>query len=151
MSGVAPDRREGLLVPSPVSPGEIELEADHPCAGCAVRACAVCADLDSVELRGFRGLGRALEAGPGQAIFHEGDPADRVFTVTRGTVRLSKLLPDGRRQVTGFVSPGGFLGLGLEPDHAVSAEALDEVRLCAFPRSRFRAFVERRRPASTCR
>lgn len=131
-------------MPSPASPEPVALEADHPCFGCAVRACAVCADLDSAALGAFRGLGRALRIGPGQTIFHEGDPASRVFTVTSGTVKLYALLPDGRRQVTGFVFPGGFLGLGLEPDHAVSAEALDEVGLCAFPRSRFRAFVDGR-------
>lgn len=131
-------------MPSPVSPRKVTLEAGHPCFGCTVRACAICADLDSTELRAFKVLGWSLRAAPGQTIFREGDPASRVFTVTRGNVKLYTLLPDGRRQVTGFVVPGGFLGLGLEPEHVVSAEALDEVGLCAFPRNRFRDFVEAR-------
>ena len=129
---------------SPTSPGKVPLGADHPCYDCSVRERAVCADLESAELGAFRGLGRALRMRPGQTIFHQGDPASRVFTVTSGTVKLYTLLPDGRRQVTGFAFPGSFLGLGLEQDHAVTAEALDEVELCAFPRNRFRAFVEAR-------
>jgi CRP/FNR family transcriptional regulator len=57
-------------------------------------------------------------------------------------VKLYKLLPDGRRQVTGFMFPGDFLGISLDEEHAVSAEALEDVQLCGFPRSRFGEFVD---------
>ncbi|WP_395614172.1 Crp/Fnr family transcriptional regulator [Allosphingosinicella sp.] len=127
---------------SPARHNGAELHADHPCAGCAVRDRAVCAVLDCDGLATFRRLGRTSKLGQGQTLFHEGDPATRVFTVTRGTLKLYTLLPDGRRQITGFMFPGDFLGISLDEEHAVSAEALDEVQLCSFPRSRFGAFVE---------
>jgi CRP/FNR family transcriptional regulator len=39
-------------------------------------------------------------------------------------LRLTKLLPDGRRQITGFVFPGDFLGITMEDEHAFTAEAI---------------------------
>jgi CRP/FNR family transcriptional regulator len=121
---------------------QTELDAGHPCAGCAVRQRAVCAVLESGDLAQFRGVGRTLRLQRGQSLFHEGDPANRVFTVTGGALKLYKLLPDGRRQVTGFMFPGDFLGISLDGEHAVTAEALDDVQLCSFARNRFSAFVD---------
>ncbi|MDD9928584.1 MAG: cyclic nucleotide-binding domain-containing protein [Rhodospirillaceae bacterium] len=46
-------------------------------------------------------------------IIDEGEAADYLFNVTGGTVRLYKLLPDGRRQITGFLGVGDFLGIAL--------------------------------------
>ena len=103
---------------------------------------AICGVLDCARLEAFRNLGWTLRLTPGQALFHEGDPATRVFTLTRGTLKLYKLLADGRRQVTGFLHPGDFLGISVDDEHAFSAEALEEVQLCWFPRNRFDDFVD---------
>src|SRR5580704_12561013 len=51
---------------------------------------------------------------PGETLFSEGDEADSVYEVVRGMLRLYKLLPDGRRQITGFLSAGHLLGLAPE-------------------------------------
>ena len=109
----------------------------HPCQGCEVRDKAVCGILDCTSLEQFRNLGWTLRLSPGQALFHEGDPATRVFTLTSGTLKLYKLLADGRRQVTGFLHPGDFLGISIDDEHAFSAEALEHSQLCWFPRARF--------------
>ena len=118
------------------------LPQGHPCQGCEVRDKAVCGVLDCDRLEEFRNLGWTLKLAPGQALFHEGDPATRVFTLTRGTLKLYKLLADGRRQVTGFLHPGDFLGISVDDEHAFSAEALEPSQLCWFPRARFDDFVE---------
>jgi CRP/FNR family transcriptional regulator len=107
-----------------------------------VRDKAVCGVLDCARLEQFRNLGWSLKVSRGQTLFHEGDPATRVFTLTSGTLKLYKLLPDGRRQVTGFMHPGDFLGMSVDDDHAFSAEALEDARVCWFPRNRFDDFVE---------
>jgi CRP/FNR family transcriptional regulator len=122
------------------------LPTGHPCQGCEVRDKAVCGVLDCTRLEQFRNLGWSLKLGPGQTLFHEGDPATRVFTVTSGTLKLYKLLPDGRRQVTGFMHPGDFLGMSMDDEHAFSAEALEDAQLCWFPRNRFDDFVEENGP-----
>ena len=118
------------------------LPAGHPCQGCEVRTHAVCAVLDCSNLSQLKNLGWTLKLVPGQALFHEGDPATRVFTLTRGTLKLYKLLTDGRRQVTGFLHPGDFLGITVDDEHAFSAEALEDSQLCSFPRTRFDDFVD---------
>lgn len=118
------------------------LPQGHPCQGCEVRDKAVCGVLDCAGLEEFRNLGWTLRLAPGQVLFHEGDPATRVFTLTRGTLKLYKLLADGRRQVTGFLHPGDFLGISVDDEHAFSAEALENSQLCWFPRSRFDDFVD---------
>ena len=119
-----------------------KLEAEHPCFGCAVRHVSICGVLASDELRTFRQSGTTVRHGAGATIFFEGDPADSVYTLTSGTLRLSKLLPDGRRQIAGFIFPGDFLGLTMEDEHAFTAEAITEAELCRFPRRRFDAFLD---------
>lgn len=118
------------------------LPTGHPCQGCEVRDKAVCGVLDCANLARFKSMGWTLKLAPGQALFHEGDPATRVFTLTTGTLKLYKLLADGRRQVTGFLYPGDFLGISVDDEHAFSAEAVESSQLCWFPRTRFDDFVE---------
>ena len=133
-------KRPPVLAPS--ARHESTLPAGHPCMGCAVRTAAVCGVLDCEKLSKLRGLGNQLRLGAGQPLFHEGDPAMSVFTLTSGAIKLYKLLPDGRRQVTGFMHPGDFLGISVDDEHAFTAEALEHSQLCSFPRSRFDNFVE---------
>jgi CRP/FNR family transcriptional regulator len=116
--------------------------AGHPCHGCEVRSTAVCGVLDNGALSDLKHLGWTLKLAPGQSLFHQGDPATRVFTLTAGTLKLYRLLADGRRQVTGFMHPGDFLGISIDDEHAFSAEAVEQAQLCWFPRNRFDDFVE---------
>lgn len=118
------------------------LDENHPCFGCEVRSAAVCHVLDCADLTTMRQMGWSIRLTPGQTLFHEGDPVTRVFTLTRGAMKLYKLLPDGRRQITGFIFPGDFLGISVDDEHAFTAEALSDSQLCWFPRNRFDAFVE---------
>ncbi|MGQ0589991.1 MAG: Crp/Fnr family transcriptional regulator [Sphingosinicella sp.] len=118
------------------------LPTGHPCLGCAVRRTAVCGVLGCDELAQMRRLGWTLQLRTGQPLFHEGDAANRVFTLTRGSLKLYRLLPDGRRQVTGFMFPGDFLGIAVDEEHAFTVEALEDSQLCWFPRGRFGEFTE---------
>ena len=119
-----------------------ELDAGHPCFDCAVRLLAVCGILGSEELRLFKAGGATVTRAPGETIFFEGDPAAHVYNLTSGVLRLSKLLPDGRRQIAGFLFPGDFLGITMEDEHAFTAEAIIPSKLCKFSRARFDAFVD---------
>lgn len=126
------------LPASPLDP----LPPLHPCLGCGARAEAVCSVLDCDNLEQFRKLGSELRLGAGQTLFREGDPATRVFTIRSGSLRLSALMADGRRQVVGFLGVADFLGISVDDQHAFTAETLEDTELCSFPRSRFDAFVE---------
>jgi CRP/FNR family transcriptional regulator len=74
-----------------------------------------------------------------QMVFYEGDPADYVYEVVSGTVKLYKLLADGRRQITGFFFPGDLIGVGLHDTHTHSAEAVIATQLRKYSRSRLQA------------
>jgi len=73
----------------------------------------------------------------GELLFSEGDKAESVFEVLSGMVRLYKLLPDGRRQVTGFLTAGQLLGLAPEGTCVFTADAVTEISVCCYPRAAF--------------
>jgi len=75
---------------------------------------------------------RSIEAG--KTFLHEGESATHFFTVMEGTVKLFKLLCDGRRAVTGFLFPGDIFGIGSEDKYNYSAETVTPVNLRRFPR-----------------
>lgn len=114
----------------------------HPCYGCEVRKVAVCGVLPPAELAELKECGSNLQLEEGQPLFHEGDAASQVYNVTQGALRLYKLLPDGRRQIMGFMMPGDFLGASIGGDYAFTAEGLQSTRLCRFSRTRFADFGE---------
>ena len=120
-----------------------ELEAGHPCFNCAVRELAVCGSLESAALRRFKEAGPSISYEAGDTVVFEGDRAANAYSLTSGLLRLSKLLPDGRRQIAGFLFPGDFLGITMEEEHAFTAEAVAPSTLCRFPRNHFDSFVEK--------
>ena len=106
-----------------------------PCETCEVRDKAICAALTDDELRQLNAIATAVKVRTGGTVFYEGDDSTYLFNVVTGALRLTKLLPDGRRQVTGFLFPGDFLGLAVTEVYAYSAEALTDVSLCRFART----------------
>ena len=105
-------------------------QTHHSCDTCDVRHKAMCAAVDFEHTDQLQAIVSHRDYAPGQLIFEEGDPADFVFNISDGEVRLYKLLPDGRRQVTGFLAPGDFLGLVSDSAYAYGAEAIGKVELC---------------------
>ena len=70
-----------------------------------------------------------------EEIFGEGEPADHLYKVTRGTVRTFRMLDDGRRQVVAFHLAGDVFGLETGGTHRLSAEAVDLVQVQSISRS----------------
>lgn len=118
-----------------------DLPAGHPCETCPVRPITICRGLDADTLAGLRSLGTMQRLQPEQSVFHEGDPARRVFMVTHGALKLYTLLADGRRQVTGFMFPGDFLGISVDEEYAFTVEALEPSELWWFSREAFDRFL----------
>ena len=100
------------------------------CDQCSVRHRAMCAAVDFNRLGALEQIVSHRSIAPGQVIFEESDPAEYVYNISNGDVRLYKLLADGRRQITGFLRPGDFLGLVKQDAYAYGAEAIDPVELC---------------------
>lgn len=131
-----------MAIPEPMRRKPAAGMESNPCAACSVRELALCSVLEPDELKRLSGMMTQLQVGPQQTVFYEGDTAEHFFNVTEGTIRLYKLLPDGRRQITGFLFPGDFLGLAVNDAYAYSAETVDDVFLCRFPRKKLEALMQ---------
>ena len=114
----------------------------NPCRACAVREMSVCSALSDAELNRLDSIAAKSKFQAGETIFFEGDSAEYLFNVTSGVVKVYKLLADGRRQITGFLFSGDFLGLALRNTFTYSAEALDAVAVCRFPRKPFERLLD---------
>jgi CRP/FNR family transcriptional regulator len=109
---------------------------DIPCFHWDVWDRAMCAALEPHELHRLNAIVTEVQLEKNLTVFHQEDPATHVFNVTGGVVRLSKMLGDGRRQVTGFMFPGDFFGVSYGDVYVYGAEAVNHVRLCRFPRDK---------------
>lgn len=113
-----------------------------PCAACPVREITVCGAFQGKDLHRMGSIAHIVRFDAGQTIFSEGECAEHVFNVTSGTIKLYKLLSDGRRQITGFLTPGDFLGLAMNEIYAYNAEAVTQTSLCRFSRRRIEALLD---------
>lgn len=123
-------------------PPDPTIEPTHPCGACPVRSLSICAALEGNELDRLADIVIAKNHAPHHTIFSEGDEAADLFNVTGGTVMLYKLLADGRRQITGFLFGGDFMGLSVGGTYAYSAEAITPVSICRFPRKRMEQVLD---------
>jgi len=77
-------------------------------------------------------IGVPMSFGRNAEIYAEGETSGYVYKVVSGVVRISKLLPDGRRQISAFHMPGEMFGFEAEDVHHASAEAVVPVKVIAF-------------------
>ncbi len=139
-SATLSDSREGLdggrfsgMDPTSGAGHLDEVATLHGCEACGIRDMALCSALDDDELEALEAVVVHTSLEAGKTLFYEGDEARHVFNVSSGGIRLHKLLADGRRQITGFMLPGDYLGLTAPSGYAYSAEAIVDTNLCRFP------------------
>jgi CRP/FNR family nitrogen fixation transcriptional regulator len=77
-------------------------------------------------------LGLAMSFGRNAEIYAEGETSGYVYKVISGVVRVSKLLPDGRRQISAFHMPGEMFGFEADEAHHASAEAVVPTKVIAY-------------------
>lgn len=112
------------------------------CLHCGARAQSVCSAIADADLAQLARAAVEIEVEKGRCFIEEGSPATDFYNVTSGTVKLFKLLPDGRQQITGFAGVGHFLGLAVTRTYAFSAEAIEPVRLCRFTRAKLHHLLD---------
>lgn len=76
-------------------------------------------------------------------IYAEEEAAEYVYRVVTGTVRVCKLLSDGRRQIETFHRAGDVFGLEAGATHDFSAEAVTACTIALIKRSTVFAAAER--------
>ncbi|MDR0251685.1 MAG: cyclic nucleotide-binding domain-containing protein, partial [Brucellaceae bacterium] len=67
---------------------------------------AICAALQDDALHALESIMTSRKLETGDMLVEEGAPKLKVFSLTSGLLRLFTLLPDGRRQISGFLYPG---------------------------------------------
>lgn len=80
----------------------------------------------------------------GQSLFLQGDPADEMFLIKGGHIKLSKVLEDGTELMLDIRKAGDFVGENMfseESLYPVSAFCLEDTLTCGFSRSQFEELV----------
>jgi CRP/FNR family transcriptional regulator len=88
-------------------------------------------------------ISRIVELPADGTIIFEGDFAADIFAISTGIARVFKLLPDGRRQITGFLYAGDFLGVNFNDHYGFWAEAATAISLLAFRRRDLEQLIEK--------
>lgn len=115
---------------------------DSACATCGARAFSVCDSLPPEDLDQLDSIAEQTRFATGEVLVREGERADHLFNVTSGALRIYKLMPDGRRQITGFLFAGDFVGLATGPTYAFSAEAIEDTTVCRFRKADYLALLQ---------
>jgi CRP/FNR family transcriptional regulator len=80
----------------------------------------------------------------GSLLFRQGDPADELFLIKGGRLKLSKVFEDGREVTLDIRKSGDFVGetlLSEAADYPVSAWCLEDTLTCGFDRQQFEQLV----------
>ena len=91
----------------------------------------------------FETMGTSMSFARNAEIYGENEPAEYLYKLVSGSVRASKILNDGRRQISAFYLPGDVFGLEISGEHALSAEAITDVEIILVKRSAIEALAAR--------
>lgn len=120
-----------------------DIGSTEPCSACSIRHAAVHSRVPDEDLSKLLSDATTVALQSGQTLFTEGDPAKSLFTIARGAMMIYKMTLDGRRQITGFLFNGDFLGLTLGGRYAYSAEAITVASLHRYPILKVQELVRR--------
>jgi CRP/FNR family transcriptional regulator, nitrogen fixation regulation protein len=80
-------------------------------------------------------IGTRFNFARNQEIYVEGDSADYWYKVVAGTIRICKVLTDGRRYISEFCFSGDCFGLDSTRARSFSAEAVSDALVIRLPRN----------------
>ena len=87
---------------------------------------------------------RSMDYLPGQVIFAEGEPGDRLYAIAAGKVKIARRSPDGRQNLRTVLGPSDIFGelSVVDPGPRTSnATTLTDVRVMSMDRSELRALM----------
>jgi len=113
------------------------------CAVCKIRSYSFCRCLPEEKLKYFSGISVEKEFKNKQTIFLQQEEANNLYNITKGNVKIYRLLSDGRIQIIGFLYPGDFFGSYKKEKYNYSAESIGEVRSCVFKQTSLDNYLEK--------
>jgi CRP/FNR family transcriptional regulator len=105
------------------------------CRSCQARHGVVCGALSAGQLSELsrHSLRRKVDAGC--EIIAQGSENSFYSNITRGVVKLCKVMSDGRQQIVGLQFAPDFVGRPFVRESTLSAEAATDAEICVFPRN----------------
>lgn len=99
-------------------------------------------DIDMSHMEGITQMTTAPKYSP---IYLPGDPANSIYLLKRGRVRISKLSEEGKQMTLSILEPGNIFGeyaLIDDSNHQTIAEAMLDTMLCVVQKEDFEAFLK---------
>ena len=106
------------------------------CFHCPARMSDLCAGVPDNELKLLAAISTHIHLVPGETLILDGDASDQVYNVVSGTLMMTRLGSDGRRQILAFLLPGSFIGFSSDQLYRFNVEAVSGSELCRFERKK---------------
>jgi CRP-like cAMP-binding protein len=121
------------------------LQGSADCLSCAIRSSVLFAGLNAQECDAIAKPIGDLVMHPAEVLYHAGAPAQAIYTVRSGLVKLVQYLPDGRQRIVRLLRSADVTGLEamLGEPYQHDAVVLQRVELCRIPLDVVRALDER--------
>jgi CRP/FNR family transcriptional regulator len=143
--------RAGMRAPvtTPCTAAAGSQPGEPVCFHCPARMSDLCAGVPDDELKLMAAISKHLTLEPGETLILDGDASDHVYNVVSGTLMMTRLGADGRRQILAFLLTGSFIGFSSDQLYKFNVEAVAPAELCRFERKKieplFQAFPEMER------
>jgi len=112
------------------------------CYRCPARSSDLCAGIPDNELKLLAAISTHLHLKREETLILDGDASDHVYNVVRGTLMMTRLGSDGRRQILAFLLTGHFIGFSSDQLYRFNVEALTDCELCRFERKKLEPLFE---------
>lgn len=114
------------------------------CIACDLRRIMVCADVSDAELADLHTWIDDLHIEPGATLFSADCPANGVYCIRAGMVKLVRFANTGAQRIVRVVKRGDIVGMEavFSSCFGHTAIAVGEVMACRFPTGKFRLMVE---------
>lgn len=138
---MAPPPREKVIIKQ-VDPPKHKGRSD--CQTCDLRGVMVCSNVTVDQLADFHTWIDDFVVPPGGTLFKAGEPADGIYCIRTGTVKLVKFSSTGAARIVRIVKRWDVAGMEsvFSPVFENTAVAVGEVAVCRIPVENFRRMVE---------
>lgn len=107
-----------------------------------LKSCFLLQRLSDEQIERVAQRATRVRLGEGQALFSQGDPAERFFLVLRGQIKLYRLSPNGNEKIIEIIGPGNTFAEAMmfldRPAYPVCATALNACELISIESKDFR-------------